>query len=373
MRADPNTELHHVDRIMLATVVALLALSILMVFSTTAVSSQQLHGDSAFLIKKHLFSIALGIGGLFFMFNLRLDVLRKIAPWVLFAEVFILIFVLSGLGHSAGGAQRWFSIGPMRVQPGELAKFSMALYMATYIGRQHLRMQYFVPGIVMPFGLLAMMAVLLLLQPDFGTTVVISVVVFSQLLTVSRFSHLVGLALSGVAMLAVLIYSSPYRMRRLISFVDPFKDASDSGYQLIQSLIAVGSGGLTGRGLGGGIQKLNYLPAAHTDFIFAVIAEELGLVGAVAVILLFVLFAYRGFYHCWRLRHSPFLCSLALGCTLIIIVPATLNMGVVTGLLPTKGLVLPLIAYGGTAMISHLAVLGVLLRLTVTRAEEAPL
>jgi cell division protein FtsW len=222
----------------------------------------------------------------------------------------------------------------------------------------------FLTGVLIPFLIVATAGGLLLLQPDFGTTVILMSVVFFQLFTVARLRHLIAIGLAGVVALGVMAVSSPYRFRRLESFLDPFKDASATGYQLIQSLIAVGSGGLFGQGLGASKQKLFYLPASHTDFIFAVIVEELGLVGALFVVGLFVLIAVRGLRVARRLSADGFLSSLALGCTLIIVLPALLNMGVVLGLFPTKGLVLPLVAYGGTAMIVHLAAYGILLRLS---------
>jgi cell division protein FtsW len=282
--------------------------------------------------------------------------------------VLLLITLIPGIGHVAGGARRWLILGPLRIQPGEIAKLCTVIYFASYIDRHQDKMRTFVGGVLIPLLVLSLFASLLLLEPDFGSTVVILSVVFCQLFLVCRLRHMAGVGLALVSALSVLVIFSPYRMKRFISFLDPFNNAASSGYQLIQSLIAVGSGGVSGTGLGSGKQKLYYLPAAHTDFIFAVIAEELGIMGALFVLGLFLVILVRGLGIARRLQDKPYLASLALGCTLLMVVPALLNMGVVLGLLPTKGMVLPLVAYGGTAMIVHLAALGILLRLS--RLEE---
>ncbi len=359
------------DRVLLTAMMALLALSVLMVFSTTAVFSQEMYGDEAAMIKRHVLHVILGL--LVFYISLQVDTckLEKFSVPLLFIVLaMLLLVVIPGVGHAAGGARRWFVMGPLRIQPGELAKLAMIIYMSSYIGRHYMTMGHFIPGVGKPLAIMCSYAALLLLEPDFGTTVVIATVVFFQLLTVTRIRYLIGLGVLGLCSVAALIITSPYRMKRLLSFIDPFADPNSSGYQLIQSLIAVGSGGVSGTGLGAGGQKLYYLPAAHTDFIFAVIAEELGLIGALTVVLLFFIIGVRGLHIAKKLSHDPFRCSLALGCTLLIVIPAFLNMGVVTGLLPTKGLVLPLVASGGTAMLVHLAIMGILVRLSRVSSSE---
>ena len=354
-----------VEGVLFAVVLALLAVSVLMVFSTTALTAAEDGSQGAAGLKKHLVQIVLGLVFLGFFSRLHPRYLYRCAAVLLVISLVSLVVVLiPGIGHVAGGARRWFALGPLRIQPGEIAKFAAALYTASYIGRHHDRMQRFLPGTVVPLGIAVVFSGLLLLQPDFGTTAILLLVVFAELLTASRLLHLVGLAASAVVVLCMLVVVSPYRFKRFESFLDPFRDANKSGYQLVQSLIAVGSGGLTGAGLGAGKQKLYYLPAAHTDFIFAVISEELGLAGALGVVALFLILGACGLTIARHLARDPFLCSLALGCTCLIVVPAFLNMAVVTGLLPTKGLVLPLVAYGGTAMIVNLSLVGILLRLS---------
>lgn len=361
---------HHIDYWIAFAALALLSISILMVYSTTAITSYDLYGSSAAIIQKHLFFILLGFGGLYISLRLEPELLYRAAPYLLISVFFALVLVLiPGLGVRAGGAARWLALGPLRIQPGETAKLAVMIYMATYIGRHHERMFKFGPGVIVPACVLGLFALLLLREPDFGSTAVIAAVMFFQLTTASRLRHLVGCGIAGAGAAALLIATSPYRMKRFETFLNPFEQSATSGYQLIQSLIAVGSGGITGTGLGEGHQKLHYLPAAHTDFIFAVIAEELGLLGALVIISLFLIIAWRGFVIARRLSGDAFLCALSVGSTTLIVLPAMLNIAVVCGMLPTKGMVLPLVAYGGTAMIIYLFTVGLLLRLSRIEPE----
>lgn len=359
------------DSYILGATFLLLAISILMVFSTTAVVSKEFYGDTTAMIKRHIIHTFMGLVVLMAFYRIPLLFFKKHAKLIMIVAVLLLVGVLiPGIGHKAGGAQRWIVLGPLRLQPGELAKVAVVIFMAYYISVRRERMVYFVPGVLLPLCLVCACAVLLLLEPDFGSTVIITSVVFLQLLSCSRLVHLIGIGVVAGISLGLVAIASPYRVKRLIAFLDPFADPSASGYQLIQSLIAVGSGGVSGVGLGGGKQKLFYLPAAHTDFIFAMIAEELGLFGAIFVVILFLVLAYRGLLLAKKHVGNPFLCSLAIGCTSLIVLPAFLNMAVVLGLLPTKGMVLPLVAYGGTAMIIHLALVGLLLNISQAGEDE---
>jgi len=363
-REQDQREAITLDMWLLSTTLVLLGISVLMVYSTTAIISQETHGSGSYLVLHHLASIGLGLVAMFIFSRIPLGWWFKNSIWLLaLGYVLLILVMIPGVGHKVGGAQRWLSLGPLRIQPGEVLKLLVVLYLSSFIGRQHGHMKQFVKGTAVPFGIVCSVAGLLLLQPDFGSSVIIMLVSLCQIFTVANIFHLLGIGGAGLVLFAIAAISSPYRMRRIQAFIDPFQDASNSGYQLIQSLIAVGSGGLTGAGLGGGSQKLFYLPAAHTDFIYAVIAEELGFVGAVSVLILYIVLGVTGLRIAKRNAANPYCCSLAIGCTALIVVPALLNMGVVTGLLPTKGLVLPLLAYGGTAMIVHLALIGILLAL----------
>jgi len=357
--------------LILVSVLLLLAISVLMVFSVTAVSGDGILG-SLTMVKKHILQMIAGLIVFAIVVKTPTEKIKRFAPMFLILSFISLIFVLlPGLGKSAGGAQRWFSIGPIRVQPGEFAKLAVIFYMSTYIERQASKMKSLVSGAIVPLGIVCLFGALLLKQPDFGSTVIILTVVFLQLLLVSNLKHLLGLgAVSGGAIIG-LIFLSPYRFKRFQSFLNPLADASASGYQLVQSLIAVGSGGLTGLGIGAGKQKLFYLPAAHTDFIYAVICEELGLVGGGLILFLFCLIAVIGYGAAIRFSEDHFRGSLVVGLTSLIVVPAVFNMGVVLGLLPTKGLVLPFVSYGGSAMMINLVILGLLIRVLREGAKES--
>jgi len=345
--------------------VILLSSSFLMVYSTTAQLSLEHYSSSVHMIKVHVLHVLVGLVAFFIALNLPLTLLKKFSgAAMVFGLLLLLLVLIPGVGHSAGGAQRWIVLGPLRFQPGELVKLLTIVYFSGYIARHRHRMSHLMPGTIVPFVVIGALGFLLLLEPDFGSTAIVAGVVLSQLFTASRLSHLFGAGMLGGLAAASLIYSSPYRLRRLEAFLNPLENASGSGYQLVQSLVAISSGGMTGEGLGAGRQKVVYLPAAHTDFIFSMIAEELGFVGCMVILMVFLVIAYRGLGIASRLRADVFCSSLAIGLTMLLVLPALLNIGVVSGVLPTKGLVLPLVAYGGTAMVVNLTVLGLLVRLS---------
>ena len=367
-RSDTGETQRRCDRWILSAVFLLLSVGLLMVFSTTAVLSQENFGSPTLMIQKHMLHMGIGLLAMGICSRVPASLLYKLAVPALLTSMFLLLLVLiPGIGASAGGAQRWLVLGPLRMQPGEIAKLSMIVFIASYISRKGDRFGSIKTSIFVPFFLFGIVAVLLLAQPDFGSTAVIAIIISCQILLSARISHFASLAAAGLSVGAMLIWTSPYRMKRLITFLDPFENPDSSGYQLIQSLIAVGSTGVSGAGLGAGKQKLFYLPAAHTDFIFAVVAEETGFAGCLFVLGLFMVIFWRGLDLANALRETPFLSNLALGLVLLIVLPALLNMGVVLGLLPTKGLVLPLIAYGGTAMVVQLAIVGLLLSISRLR------
>ncbi|MDR2338198.1 MAG: putative lipid II flippase FtsW [Deltaproteobacteria bacterium] len=347
------------------SMLCLIAIGLLMVYSTTAISSEQEFGESTHYISNHLARLGVGLLAFFIMLCVPPEIINKCAPSLLIISIIILTFVaIPGIGQKAGGARRWLDTGFVRVQPGEFVKIFMMVFFAHYISKYKNIMTYFVPGIVTPILILALVGLLYLIQPDLGSFVVVAIVVSCLLFTVINFRHILYLLLLGSAFLITAISFSPYRMKRFLAFQDPFKVASEGGYQLIQSLIAIGSGGFWGTGIGGGRQKLFFLPAAHTDFIYAMIGEEIGLLGALTVLILFGVITFRGLQVAKKHIENIFCCSLAIGCTALISIPAFLNMGVVLGLLPTKGMVLPFISYGGTALIVYMIVMAILLKLS---------
>lgn len=352
-----------VDLVLVAAVLLLVGFGLVMVYSTTGIISQEKLGDAMFYAKRQTLSALLGLGLMLVCMKVPLGFLRRISPYLFALSILMLLLpLIPGIADRAGGASRWVKFGPVRFQPAEFVKVFMVVFMAGFFARHETRLRNFADGIVKPFGLVCCAAALLLLQPDFGSSAVIVVVVLCMALASGvRLAHM-GLCTVVVMILAgILVAISPYRMMRVVSFLSPFADASGKGYQLIQSLIAVGTGQISGVGLGGSQQKLFFLPAAHTDFIFAVISEELGFVGGVAIIFAFLVVMWRGLLLAKSVRHDTFLFALATGLTMMIVAPALLNVGVVIGLLPTKGMVLPLVGYGGSSLMACMAVVGLLL------------
>ncbi len=264
------------------------------------------------------------------------------------------------------------NLGFIKFQPVELAKVFFVIFMAGYFSRKKEMLGSFLYGIILPVVFAAVVAAILLKQPDFGSSAIILLVTIGMALASGvRLRYLIISAIPLVLAAAALIIHSPYRLKRIIAFLSPEADALGKGYQLTQSLIAVGSGQFSGVGLGSSQQKLFFLPAAHTDFIFAVISEELGFIGGLALIFAFTCFLWRGFVIAERITSDFFAYNLCVGMTLLIVIPAFLNIGVVIGILPTKGMVLPLVGYGGSSMICSLLAIGLILAAARHRYRHA--
>jgi cell division protein FtsW len=275
----------------------------------------------------------------------------------------ILVYV-PGIGYRVGGARRWIHLGSLTIQPSEIAKLSLIIYMAYYFSKKKETIRDFKKGVLPVLGITFALIALIYPQPDFGSAMFLSLLLITFLFIAgARFLHL---GLLGAAVLPFGIYAifhAGYRYRRLIAFLDPWKSPKSTGFQIIQSFISFGSGGVFGRGLGNGQQKLFFLPAPHTDFIFSVIGEELGFIGVVIIIFLFMLLIVRGFRIAY-LAQSQFASYLALGITLMIGLQTVINLGVVMGLLPTKGIPLPFISYGGSSLLMTLTGVGILLNIS---------
>lgn len=353
------------DPILTALVLILSCFGLLMVYSATGVAVGEKYGDSLIFVRKQFFATLIGVLAFVCLYLTPLEKIKRFAPYALAIAIFCAIVpLIPGLGTKVGGASRWLVLGPLRLQTGEFAKLFAVMFVAGYYARNEKNLHQFSTGLMIPFALLTPVFIGLLSQPDFGSTAVIALVTIVIGCAAGikiRYLVIGGLVLSVLA--AMLIWLEPYRVKRVVSFLSPTEDASGSGYQLVQSLIAVGTGELTGVGLGASQQKLFFLPAAHTDFIFALVCEELGFIGAVALLSAFLIFLARGFKIALNHAGSTFEFCLATGVTALIILPALLNMGVVIGVLPTKGLVLPFVGYGGSAVIMYFAALGILFQL----------
>jgi cell division protein FtsW len=353
------------DAWLLCAVGALVALGIVMVLNVSYFHAQELYGDPYVFFRKHVIAVSLGALLLAAASGLRPDFLDRWASALFVATLVALVIVLiPGIGAERSGAQRWICAGGFCVQPSEWAKVTVVLYLAHLISRRREQMSSFRSGVLPTLIVAGLCIALIALQPDFGTATILGMVLLLMLYAGgARPAHLAALAVACLPLVGFAILQAEYRLRRLLAFMDPWRYSQDSGFQLVQSLIAFGSGGLAGVGLGQSRQKMFFLPEAHTDFIFALIGEELGLCGAVAVLGLFALIAMRGFRIASR-HPDPFASLLAYGLTLVVVVGAVVNIGVVLGVLPTKGLVLPLLSYGGSALIGTMICVGLLAALS---------
>ena len=353
------------DPILLVVTLALVFFSIVMIYSITGVTALDKYGDDLYFVKRQILGAVLGFGLMWFFSRVSVERLKQVTPYLYFVAVGLLLLTyIPGLASEAGGAQRWINLGILKLQPVELVKICVVIFMAGFFARRENDMQSFITAIIVPMVYFAPIALILLLQPDFGSTAILTFAIvamsFVSGIWMRHVAILIGLIVSAFSVLVVV---SPYRMSRVLTFLSPMQDLQGKGYQLMQSLITVSGGNWFGLGLGESMQKLYFLPAAHTDFLFAVIAEEWGFVGAVFALLLFLIILYRGVKIALRLTGDAFSFSLAVGLLVLIVGSALVNMGVVTGMLPTKGLVLPLLGYGGSSLMASLASIGILLGL----------
>jgi len=345
--------------------VILLSAGVVMVYSASAIVAADRFHDAYFFLKKQVFWALLGALGLWAA--LRLDY-RRLEGWVLpallLAGLLLVLVLIPPIGQTINGTRRWIRLGPVSFQPAELAKLALVIYLAAFFARKRDAIGDFRRGVLPPLAVAGVLAALVFVQPDLGNCLTLVALTFALLfLTGGRVRHLAVVLAPAVPLLALAIWMAPYRLRRITAFVDPWSDPRGSGFQIIQSWLAFGNGGLFGQGVGASKQKLFYLPEAHTDFIFAIIGEELGFLGAVTIVLLFVVFAWRGLRIGLR-APDPFGAHLALGITVLIATQTLVNLGVVTGLLPTKGLPLPFISFGGSALLVTMLSTGVLLNIS---------
>ncbi|KTD46809.1 cell division protein ftsW [Legionella rubrilucens] len=355
------------DKWMMGAVLGLLIIGLMMVASSSVmISTKYYHQPFHFLIRQCCY---LAAGFLVALVVMRIDsqIWEKLSmPLLLACLVMLMLVLIPGIGRSVNGSRRWLALGPIGIQVSELAKMTMIFYVAGYLVRQQKQIGASILGFIKPMIILGMVSVLLLLEPDFGATVVIAGTIMAMLFLAGvKLRYYIGLVILVGFCLAMLAVSSPYRVARLTAFLDPWADQFNSGYQLTQSLIAFGRGGWLGTGLGDSVQKLFYLPEAHTDFLFAVLAEELGLLGVLFVLILYSILVLRGLMIGYTAfcQDRLFAAFTAYGLTFWLGLQATINMGVNSGLLPTKGLTLPLLSYGGASMVVNCVVIALLLRI----------
>ena len=355
------------DARLLFPVLFLVGIGIVMVYSASSALALKKFGSSYFFIKKQALFALVGLMALVAGRHFPYRGLRFLAyPAIALTLGLLLAVHLTGFGHTAGGATRWLRMGSFTLQPSELARMALILYLAYSMSKKQDRIREFSIGFVPHVVVLMVLIVPILLQPDFGTVVILTLITAIMLFVGGvplRFLSLVGLAVAPLGYF--LLLSADYRVKRLMSFLNPWESPTSDGYQTIHSLMAFGSGGLWGTGIGKSLQKLFYLPEPHTDFIFSVIGEEFGLVGVTLIVLLYGLIIWRGIAIA---RHTPdaFGALLGFGLTTAIALQVGINMGVTLGLLPTKGLTLPFLSYGGTSLVLNMAAVGVLMNIGIS-------
>ena len=355
------------DRWLLGSIIGLSIIGILMVASSSIMmSTSHYHQPFHFLIRQATYLFA-GIIMALGVIRIEMNVWQRISiPLLLICILLLILVLIPGIGRSVNGSRRWLSFGPIGIQVSEIAKLSIIFYISGYLVRQQKNVTHTIRGFINPMMVLGIFAFLLMLEPDFGATVVISGTVMALLFLAGvKIRYYLTLLSLVTAALAGLAISSPYRIARLTAFLNPWADQFNSGYQLTQSLIAFGRGGWLGVGFGEGVQKLFYLPEAHTDFLFAVLAEETGLLGIVVVLILYSILIYRGIKIAYvaYMQELFFAAWTAYGLTFWLGLQAFINMGVNAGLLPTKGLTLPFLSYGGASIVINCIVIALLIRI----------
>ncbi|MFT8871441.1 MAG: stage V sporulation protein E [Sporolactobacillus sp.] len=354
-----------VDRWLFLTTVALLVIGLVMVYSASVVSASHKFGDPLYFLKRQLLFAAIGVTLMILVSRLDYHVWRSFAKIGLIVCFMLLAIVLiPGVGLSRGGARSWLGVGAFSIQPSEFMKFGLIVFLSGYLSERQNRLRTLIKGI--GAALLPVLAAfgLIMLQPDLGTGIVLVLTCLTMLFVAgARTSHFVLMGAFGLCGIAALVISAPYRIKRLVSFINPWQDPNGSGFQIIQSLLAIGPGGLFGFGLGQSRQKYQFLPEAQNDFIFSIISEELGFIGAMAVLLLFALLLWRGILIAIRAR-DLFGTLLAVGITAMIAIQVMINIAVVTGLIPVTGITLPFLSYGGSSLTLILVSVGILLSIS---------
>ncbi|MDD3748929.1 MAG: stage V sporulation protein E [Bacillota bacterium] len=353
------------DIVIFLITLTLLSIGVVMVFSASSVTARATYGDTYYFLKRQLAWAAIGVFAMIVTMQIDYDSWRKLAwPVLIVALLLLLVVLVPGFGTAIRGSRRWLDIGPLTFQPSEVAKLAMVLFMASFLSNRIGKMHLFTRGLLPPLIIVGIVFGLIVLEPDFGTAGTVLAVSFVMMFAAgASILHLASLAALGLPALGAMAIAAPYRARRFLAFLDPWEDPLGSGFHIIQSLLALGSGGLFGVGLGRSRQKFLYLPMQHTDFIFAIIGEELGFVGAAFVLILYFLFAWRGLRIAIA-TEDPFGKLLAVGITTMIVSQAIINIGVVSGALPITGITLPLISSGGSSLVTTLAAIGVLLNIS---------
>lgn len=356
---------------LLFPVLLLVGMGIIMVYSASSALALKRYGSDYFFLKRQALFSLVGIVVLVGFSYIPFRLYRFLTyPALLLGIGMLVAVIFSGWGVTAGGSARWLQFGPLRFQPAELVRMALVIYLAYSMSKKDELLRDFYVGFLPHLLVLGVLVLLLSIQPDFGSVVIFAALTWIMLFVGGcRLSHLVGVILLFVPLIWLFLTQAEYRVKRLMSFLHPWEHSSDAGYQIVHSFMAFGTGGITGAGIGKGYQKLFYLPEPHTDFIFSVIGEELGLIGVMIVIILYGIMLMRGI-RIARHAQDPFGAFLAMGITVAIGLQVCINMGVTLGLLPTKGLTLPFLSYGGTSLLINMAAVGIMMNIGARDARD---
>ena len=351
---------------MFLAILMIAGIGLIMLTSTTIDIAYRLHADDFFYVKKQLVFMSLGLASIIVMSRVRLGIWERLGPLLLCLVIVLLFLVLvPGMGRTVNGSTRWLMVGPLGLQVSEFAKVAMIIYLSGYLVRHADNVETKLTAFLSPMTVLGLVILLLMLEPDFGSAMVFMLMMFGMMfLSGARILPLMSLIGACIALMVSLAITSPYRMQRIIAFMDPWADAQDSGYQLTQALIAVGNGGISGVGIGESVQKLFHLPEAHNDFIFAVLAEEMGLIGVAILLLSYFIFIWRCFDlgNKAQIQQMKFAQNIAYGCGIWFGLQTVISLCVNMGMLPTKGLSLPFISVGGSNLLASCIAIGLLMR-----------
>lgn len=353
------------DVLLLVSTLLLVTVGTVMIYSSSSILAMERYHDAQYFLKKQIFFVLLGLTAMVFLTKVPYQKLRYAAyPGLAAAALLLGLILIPHVGVRAGGATRWLNLGIITFQVTELVKVALVLFLAHFLTRKIAQIKQFSRGIAIPLAVTLFVVGLVMLQPDFGSAAILMAILLLMLyLAGTRLVYLGGMAAAVMPAALYLVIHKSYRMARLMTFLDPWKDPRNSGFQIIQSLLSFGSGGTFGVGLGDGMQKLFYLPEPHTDFILSVIAEESGFIGVAIVILLFGVLIIRGFFIAFK-APDLFGTLLAAGLTMTLALEAFINIAGVMGLIPLKGLALPFLSYGGSALLMSLAAVGILLNIS---------
>ena len=353
------------DIILLLVTLILVIVGTAMIYSSSSIIALEKFKDGQYFLKKQLVFVFIGFTSMIIMTRFPYTYLRKFAyPGILLSLILLSLLFIPSVGMRHGGATRWLNLVGFSFQVTEVVKIVMVIFLAHLLTRKSFQITNFTRGVLIPLAVTSVVILLIILEPDFGTSAIIATILLLMLcIAGAQMKHLLCLIGAFIPVGVSLILYKGYRLTRLTAFLDPWKDADNTGFQIIQSLISFGSGGAFGVGIGDGMQKLFYLPEPHTDFILSIIAEESGFIGVTIVIFMFALFAFRGFMIAMK-APDLFGTLLAAGLTMVISLEAFINIAGVMGLIPLKGFVLPFLSYGGTAFIMSMTAVGILLNIS---------